>query len=221
MSDIATTLKNFWQSLFLSTRARQSAAEGEPSLSRGVTAPTPDVRIQASLYHYAANVISVYDGDTITVDIDLGMNLWKKGESLRLWRINTPEVKGVSRTEGLKVRDHVRSLVEGRQVLLRTILDKRGDDSTEKYGRLLAEVLVPEIENGVIVSYINVNEDLLQRGYALPMNADGSMTRGMGEAAVPIPDHIACPYCGETRQVIQAQGMVDTCPNCLDVPYRL
>ncbi len=218
MPDIAESLKSFWQSIFPSTR--NGAANGESAMSRGVAAPTPDVRIQASLYHYAADVISVYDGDTITVDIDLGMNLWKKGEHLRLWRINTPEVRGESRTEGLKVRDYVRSLVEGRQVLLRTILDKRGDDTTEKYGRLLAEVLVPEVVNGVIVSYINLNEDLLQRGFALPMNADGSMTRGMGEAA-PIPDHIACPYCGETRQVNQAQGMVDTCPNCLDGPYRL
>lgn len=218
MPDITESLKNFLQSLFPSTRNRPT--DGESPMSRGAPQPTPDVRIQASLYHYAADVISVYDGDTITVDIDLGMNLWKKGENLRLWRINTPEVKGESRTEGLKVRDYVRSLVEGRQVLLRTILDKRGDDSTEKYGRLLAEVLVPEIIDGVIVSYINVNEDLLQRGFALPMNADGSMTRGMGDAA-PVPDQIACPYCGETRQVNQAQGMVDTCPNCLDGPYQL
>ena len=218
MPDIAESLKSLWQSIFPSTR--KGAANGNSAMSRGVIASTPDVRIQASLYHYAADVISVYDGDTITVDIDLGMSLWKKGVHLRLWRINTPEVKGESHTAGLKVRDYVRSLVDGRQVLLRTILDKRGDDSTGKYGRLLAEVLVPEIENGVIVSYINLNEDLLQRGYALPMNADGSMTRGMGEAA-PIPDHIACPYCGETRHVIQTQGMVDTCPNCLDGPYRL
>ncbi len=218
MPDIAESLKNLWQSIFPSTRNRP--ANGESAMSRGMTDPTSDVRIQASLYHYAANVISVYDGDTITVDIDLGMSLWKKGERLRLWRINTPEVRGESRTEGLKARDYVRSLVEGRQVLLRTILDKRGDDSTEKYGRLLAEVLVPEIENGVIVSYINVNEDLLQRGYALPMNADGTMTRGMGEAA-PTPAHISCPYCGETRQVDQRTGMVHTCPNCLDGPYHL
>ena len=219
MPDIAQSLKSFWQSIFPSTRNRP--ADREAAISRGVVEPSADVRIQASLYHYAANVISVYDGDTITVDIDLGMSLWKKGENLRLWRINTPEVKGESRPAGLVARDYVRSLVEGRQVLLRTILDKRGDDTTGKYGRLLAEVLVPEIENGVIVAYINVNEDLLQRGYALPMNADGSMTRSMGDAATPIPDHIACPYCGETRQVNQAQGMVDTCPNCLDGPYRL
>ena len=220
MPDIGTTLKRFWQNLFPSTRTRQSAAEGESSLSRGTGDPTQDVRIQASLYHYAADVTDVYDGDTITVDIDLGMHIWKRGEKLRLWRINTPEVKGESRPAGLAARDYLRGLVDGRQVLLRTILDKRGDDSTEKYGRLLAEVLAPEIRDGVIESYINVNEDLLQRGYALPMGADGSMTRGVAGTAVPLPDHIACPYCGETRRV-DPQGRVETCPNCLDGPYAL
>lgn len=46
------------------------------------------------LYHYAAQVVSVYDGDTITVDIDLGLEVWLKGQKIRLLNIDTPEVRG-------------------------------------------------------------------------------------------------------------------------------
>lgn len=45
------------------------------------------------LYKYCAKVMSVYDGDTIRVDIDLGLKTWIKNESIRLNRINAPEGK--------------------------------------------------------------------------------------------------------------------------------
>ena len=32
-----------------------------------------------TLYHYRAVVIDVYDGDTVTVDLDLGFHVWKRG----------------------------------------------------------------------------------------------------------------------------------------------
>jgi micrococcal nuclease len=34
-----------------------------------------------SLYNYKAKVISVYDDDTCTVDIDLGLNTWIRGNN--------------------------------------------------------------------------------------------------------------------------------------------
>ena len=37
-----------------------------------------------TLYNYKAIVTSVYDGDTCTVDIDLGLHSWIRGEKLRL-----------------------------------------------------------------------------------------------------------------------------------------
>ena len=61
--------------------------------------------MKENLYHYRATVVSVYDGDTCTVDIDLGLNTWVRGEKLRLYRINAPELRGVERPEGLKSRD--------------------------------------------------------------------------------------------------------------------
>lgn len=33
-------------------------------------------KMELTLYHYKANIVLVYDGDTIRADIDLGMNIW-------------------------------------------------------------------------------------------------------------------------------------------------
>lgn len=57
------------------------------------------------LYHYKAKIVEVYDGDTCTIDIDLGLHTWIKGEKIRLTRINAPELRGTERTKGLKSRD--------------------------------------------------------------------------------------------------------------------
>lgn len=42
------------------------------------------------MYEYRAFVRKVYDGDTITVDIDLGFEVLLKNQKLRLYGINTP-----------------------------------------------------------------------------------------------------------------------------------
>lgn len=52
------------------------------------------------LYHYKAKVVSVYDGDTFTVDIDLGLHTWINGEKIRLNRINAPELRGNEKDKG-------------------------------------------------------------------------------------------------------------------------
>lgn len=56
------------------------------------------------LYYYKGTVQSVYDGDTIRVDIDLGLNIVVKNEAVRLSRINAPEVRGEERERGLAAR---------------------------------------------------------------------------------------------------------------------
>lgn len=111
-----------------------------------------------SLYNYKANVISVYDGDTITVDIDLGLNVFIRDEKLRLNRINAPELKGEDREAGLRSRDFLRDKIDGKEILIRTIKDKK-----EKYGRYLAEIYLADI-NG---NFINMNDLLVQEGFAV------------------------------------------------------
>ena len=65
------------------------------------------------LYRYNARCTSVYDGDSITLDIDLGFKHWMLGQKIRLFGINTPEVRGSDRLDGLIARDRLRELIEG------------------------------------------------------------------------------------------------------------
>lgn len=100
------------------------------------TAITPSSeQLRGLLYHYRAVVTEVHDGDTCTVDIDLGVSMWVRGEKVRLHRINAPELSGAERPRGEKAREALKKLVLGQYVVLQTIKDRR-----EKYGRYLAEL---------------------------------------------------------------------------------
>ena len=110
------------------------------------------------LYHYKAVVTAVYDGDTCTVDIDLGLHTWIKGEKLRLMRIDAPELKGKTRSKGLVSRDYLRSQILNKEILIETIKDAK-----EKYGIYLAEILL-ENEKGKL---LNINDELVKNGFAV------------------------------------------------------
>lgn len=92
---------------------------------------------EGSLYTYRAWVTSVYDGDTLTADIDLGFSVVLRSQSIRLARINAPEMRGSSAEKGVISRDALRARVLGKDVVLRTIRDSR-----EKYGRWLGEIWI-------------------------------------------------------------------------------
>ncbi|RKX46146.1 MAG: hypothetical protein DRP64_03635 [Verrucomicrobia bacterium] len=111
----------------------------------------------AELYHYNAQVQSVYDGDTCRVDIDLGMGIWIRNEKLRLVRINAPEVTGDSKALGIASRDALREQIDGKEIIIETIKDKRG-----KYGRYLAEIWLPHNDG-----FININDELVAQGFAI------------------------------------------------------
>lgn len=109
---------------------------------------------QTNFYTYRAIITDVYDGDTCTADIDLGFGIWMRKQKLRLWGINTPEMRGAA--TGSTARDRVRELILHKEVILETQQDK-----AEKYGRWLATVWVTEND-----SIINVNELLIDEGLA-------------------------------------------------------
>ncbi|NOX19506.1 MAG: thermonuclease family protein [Chlorobi bacterium] len=111
-----------------------------------------------SLYHYKAFVVSVYDGDTVTVDIDLGLHVTLKKEKIRLARINAPELRGEEHDEGIKSRDFLRSLVIEKNIFLETIKDRKG-----KYGRYLGELWAQDEDE----KYFNVNDELVKKGFAV------------------------------------------------------
>ena len=72
------------------------------------------------MYEYTAKVIKVYDGDTITVDIDLGFGIMLRKQTLRLYGINTPEVRGESKEEGKRVRDLLRERILEKTIIIKT-----------------------------------------------------------------------------------------------------
>ncbi|ODC01215.1 nuclease [Candidatus Thiodiazotropha endoloripes] len=103
-------------------------------------------------YTYRATITGVYDGDTVTADIDLGLSTWVHGEKLRLHRIDAPEVRGAERPAGLESRDWLREKVLGKTVIIQTIKDRKG-----KYGRYLAEIWL---------NRQNVNDLIVAAGHA-------------------------------------------------------
>jgi len=111
----------------------------------------------AELFHYTAEVQSVYDGDTCRVDVDLGLGIWIRNEKLRLVRINAPEMTGSDKALGTASRDFLRGLIDGREIIIETVKDRRG-----KYGRYLAEIWLGK--EGV---WINVNDALVAAGHAV------------------------------------------------------
>lgn len=111
------------------------------------------------MYEYWGMVVKVHDGDTVKMDIDLGLSIWKRSESLRLLGINAPEVLGASREAGLAARDALHALVMGQRVRVRTVKDDK-----DKYGRYLASLFVVDAQ-GV---EIDVNAWMLANGHAVP-----------------------------------------------------
>lgn len=109
---------------------------------------------RCGLYAYSAIITEVYDGDTVTADVDLGFKTWRRGEKLRLVGIDAPEVRGEERLEGLKSRDALRERILGKNVIICTIKDKTG-----KFGRYLAEIYLDDE---------NINKWLVENSYAQP-----------------------------------------------------
>jgi micrococcal nuclease len=104
---------------------------------------------------FDALVTNIVDGDTVDVEIDQGFGN-KRDERLRLWGIDTPEVRGKERAEGLISEEVVRNLIEDRWVVI---------DTTQgygKFGRCLAVIYV-EQEDGTM---LNLNQWLVDEGFA-------------------------------------------------------
>ncbi len=110
------------------------------------------------LYFYRAEVVSVYDGDTCHVNIDLGFNTKLMNEKIRLSGINAPELRGDEREKGLASRDFLRKLILNKEIFLETEKDRKG-----KYGRYLGTIWFKN-ENG---EYVNANALLVEKGLAI------------------------------------------------------
>jgi len=104
---------------------------------------------------FPAKVLRVVDGDTIDLLIDCGFDIHTK-QRVRLARVDTPEVRGDERPEGLKASAFVKELLGSVEQVLVTTEKGKG-----KYGRYIAEIdVVKDGEN------INLNDRLLAEGLA-------------------------------------------------------
>ena len=51
------------------------------------------------MYEYRAIITKVYDGDTLTADVDMGFNIWSKNIKIRVLGIDTPEIRSKVQSE--------------------------------------------------------------------------------------------------------------------------
>lgn len=115
-----------------------------------------DYNDPATFYTYKAIVLRWVDGDTVDVQLDLGLGIYRK-ERLRLEGIDAWETRGEERPQGLIATEFVKALApEGSDVIIQT-------EKTGKYGRYIARVYVVT-DDGVV----SVNQQLLEHGHAEP-----------------------------------------------------
>ncbi|WP_420408723.1 thermonuclease family protein [Hoeflea sp.] len=112
------------------------------------------------LYQYKAEIVRVIDGDTVVADIDLGFNTWRRDEHLRLYGIDTPERRKATMDGWRAAKAALAQRIEGRELIICTIKNKRGDEDVGKYGRYLVKIYDGEdlvndwmLEQGLAVVY--------------------------------------------------------------------
>jgi len=103
-------------------------------------------------YVYNAEVLSVYDGDTVTVMLDMGLDVQKKAKC-RLLGIDTPELRTKSAKEkklGYAARDRLRELILDKTITLQSMT------KPDKYGRLLVRIWI----EGLFINDLLIDEGL-------------------------------------------------------------
>lgn len=112
-------------------------------------------------------MVRCIDGDSVVFDIDCGFDIQLRGQSTRLFGIDTAETRGG--TDDLKALGNlaksyvIQMLPEGSEVLLKTHLDKKG-----KFGRILAEVYMLEAPDTEGYQPKSLNDILLDELLAVP-----------------------------------------------------
>jgi len=127
-----------------------------------------NVQAEEATNLYFGKVTSVYDGDTVTMDVLVWKNQTVEAK-LRLKGIDTPEMRGKCQAEkdlAIKARDFLRELVLDKLTILRAIPYEGKADG--KYGRIIGTLLTPTNKN--------INQMLVDEGLARPY--DGGKREG-------------------------------------------
>lgn len=110
------------------------------------------------LAQWKIDVISVYDGDTITANVHLPFSITLSNQKIRLLYIDAPEIKGgddESKRAAIKSRDYLIKLLKGTQVYLYTDPKRPERDA---FGRILG---ILKTKN------IIVNRKMIEEGHAV------------------------------------------------------
>lgn len=125
------------------------------------------------MYEYKCKILRVVDGDTVDVDIDLGFGMWMHKERVRMMGIDTPESRTRDKVEkafGLASKAKLKELLPiGSMQVLKTEIDKSGEDKKGKFGRILGDFLIGDkratdilIETGHAVAYFGGSKEEIQ-----------------------------------------------------------
>ena len=120
------------------------------------------------MYEYKAKILRVVDGDTVDVDIDLGFGIWLRNERVRIMGIDTPESRTRDKEQkkfGLLAKERLKELLpKGKNSVLRTQIDKDGEDAKGKFGRILGNFVYGHGHNG---RFTMVTDILIKEGHAV------------------------------------------------------
>jgi micrococcal nuclease len=129
------------------------------------------------MYEYRAKINKVVDGDTVDVDIELGFDIVLTGQRVRIMGIDTPESRTSDKVEkvfGLAAKNRLKELL-GPTAVLKTQIEKDGDDAKGKFGRILGDFVAPDgrmvtevmIEEGHCVPYFGGSKEDTQAAHAV------------------------------------------------------
>ena len=119
------------------------------------------------MYEYRATIVKIIDGDTVDVDIDLGFNVVLEDERVRIAGIDTPESRTRDLEEkkfGLAAKARVKELL-GKTCVLKTQINKNGEDMKGKFGRILGDFNVYDSDTD---SWKLLTSILISEGHAVP-----------------------------------------------------
>tara|TARA_R110000851_G_scaffold196839_2_gene347843 strand:- start:23 stop:472 length:450 start_codon:yes stop_codon:yes gene_type:complete len=137
------------------------------------------------MYTYRCKILRVVDGDTVDVDIDLGFGIWMHKERVRMMGIDTPESRTrdlVEKAFGLASKERLKDILPvGSKQILKTQIDKSGEDAKGKFGRILGDFLV----------------------YYPPADCE------MGCTKILINEGYAVEYMGGSKEEVQAQHLIN------------
>lgn len=123
----------------------------------------------SGLYVYQLDNIRVIDGDTIDADIDLGFRITVR-KRIRLYGINTPEIRLQSKIKNLEDRKKQKNLGLSAKARLSEICSKNSiyleSVKIGKYGRVVGNLYFIEDDMGIEEDFVSINDLLITEGHA-------------------------------------------------------